>query len=376
MKVVLLTNFIPPYRISFYQALSACFDELTIYISTRMEYGRSWPVDWGKLNVIPQKSVTFKRKWKHASGFTERMDIHFPLDTLNILKHKKPDWIITSELGTRTFLSIIYTKFSSDTKLAIWATLSERTEIGRGFFRQCLRKWLIPKADLIFTNGESGERYIQEFGFSKEKIVRIPCTIDPEQFINVKLADDSYRFHRLLISGQLIERKGIIEFLSVFMNWAKSHSKDQWTITLIGEGPLRQAISDFPLVDNVKIELVGNVPYSDLSEYYAKAGALVFPTLADEWGVVVNEAMACGLPVLGSKYSQAVEELIINGINGWKFNIDSPMEILKALDDYYISRERLANFVSENKNKIREISPLLIATKMASAIKKYKLNNI
>ena len=53
-----------------------------------------------------------------------------------------------------------------------------------------------------------------------------------------------------------------------------------------------------------------------------KVGVLVFPTLADEWGLVVNEALAAGVPVLGSLYSQAVEELVRDGENGWTFRPD------------------------------------------------------
>ena len=56
-----------------------------------------------------------------------------------------------------------------------------------------------------------------------------------------------------------------------------------------------------------------------MAEVYAKASLFAFPTLADEWGVVVNEAMAAGLPVLGSIYSQAVEELVEDGVSGWVF---------------------------------------------------------
>jgi len=56
------------------------------------------------------------------------------------------------------------------------------------------------------------------------------------------------------------------------------------------------------------------------------------PTLEDEWGVVVNEAMAAGLPILGSVYSQAVEELVIDGKTGWTFVPDDQGSAHAALD--------------------------------------------
>jgi glycosyltransferase involved in cell wall biosynthesis len=64
---------------------------------------------------------------------------------------------------------------------------------------------------------------------------------------------------------------------------------------------------------------------------YADAGILAFPTLADEWGLVVNEAMAAGLPVLGSLYGQSVEELVTDGETGWTFRPDHVDEFDAAL---------------------------------------------
>ena len=59
---------------------------------------------------------------------------------------------------------------------------------------------------------------------------------------------------------------------------------------------------------------------------------MLFPTLSDTWGLVVNEAMAMGLPVLGSVKSQAVTELIEDGVSGWWFDPTSPQDLERAVD--------------------------------------------
>ena len=69
-----------------------------------------------------------------------------------------------------------------------------------------------------------------------------------------------------------------------------------------------------------------------MAAVYAQADAFVFPTCADEWGVVVNEALAAGLPVLGSIHSQAVEELCADGETGWLFDPEDASTVLAALD--------------------------------------------
>ena len=79
---------------------------------------------------------------------------------------------------------------------------------------------------------------------------------------------------------------------------------------IVGSGGLSSKIEQLCAPDNLDITLLGPQPYDQLQKIYQKAGVLVFPTLADEWGIVVNEALFAGLPVLGSIYSQAVEGLI------------------------------------------------------------------
>jgi glycosyltransferase involved in cell wall biosynthesis len=101
---------------------------------------------------------------------------------------------------------------------------------------------------------------------------------------------------------------------------------------LAGDGPLRQRLSQLALPVNVKLEFLGVFQYGDLPEIYAAAGVFVLPTLADAWAVVVNEALAAGLPVLGSAYAQAVEELIQDGQNGWIFKPDNAEETYRAID--------------------------------------------
>jgi len=66
--------------------------------------------------------------------------------------------------------------------------------------------------------------------------------------------------------------------------------------------------------------VLGQVSLEDLPGIYAWGDVLLFPSLDDEWGVVVNEAMAAGLAVVGSRYAGAAVELIQEGDTGWLFD--------------------------------------------------------
>jgi glycosyltransferase involved in cell wall biosynthesis len=136
----------------------------------------------------------------------------------------------------------------------------------------------------------------------------------------------------LLYVGQFVERKGLLPFLEVLGRWGRANPGRRVEFSLIGSGPLEAAIRGFPLPPSIDLRVLGRLKPPDIAAAHATAGIFVLPTLADEWGLVVNEAMASGLPVLGSLYSQAVEELCENGKTGWTFRPDHPGETERALD--------------------------------------------
>jgi hypothetical protein len=106
-----------------------------------------------------------------------------------------------------------------------------------------------------------------------------------------------------------------------------------------------------------------------MPEIYAEAGILAFPTLADEWGLVVNEAMAAGVPVLGSRYSQAVLELVEDARTGWTFRPDRADECLDAIDRALATPpEDLERMRSACRERVAEFSFEAVAERMLDAI--------
>ena len=96
---------------------------------------------------------------------------------------------------------------------------------------------------------------------------------------------------------------------------------------------MRAALEAFQLPPQVTVRFFGNVQYLDLPTYFSACDATVLPCLADTWGLVVNESLAAGVPVLGSLYSQAVQELVEDGCNGWTFYPDDESRICSILNN-------------------------------------------
>jgi glycosyltransferase involved in cell wall biosynthesis len=310
MRVALLTNFIPPYRVSLFTALRRQVGELRVFISTRMEGSRSWEPEWGDLDVVVQRALTFRRKWR-TSQFEEPSELHVPYDTMAQLHRYRPDVVITGELGMRSLQALIYGKALA-IPVVLWATLSDRIERERKGARVVLRKVIIPRFAAVITNGAEGARYIKRF--RADDPIRVPYTTDMSGFYSIPLTG---RERKLLFVGALTRRKGFHLLLDACR--AKGYA-----VVVIGDGPLREELPG--------VEYTGPVDYRELPAWYQRGGFLIMPSLADEWGVVVNEALAAGVPVVGSVYSQAVDELIQDGKNGFRFEPRDVEAVIVAVE--------------------------------------------
>lgn len=368
-RVALLVNFIPPYRVSLYQALQERVGQLKVFVSTPMESNRGWPVEWEALDVVIQRNLTVRKRWRDRAGFTDAGFVHFPYDTLAQLRRFKPDVIISSELGLRTVLAALYKQTHRGVRLIIWATLSERTEMNRGRLRNRLRPWLLERADAVLVNGTSGARYVEHLGVPAQRLVMAPYTTNLAAFRRTAPRPPAGDAIRLLFTGMFVERKGVLPFLSALQRWAVDHPQRCISFDIAGDGPLRAVLTRFETAPNLTVTVLDAVPYDGLPALYASADVYVMPTLADEWGVVVNEAMAAALPVLGSCNSQAVEELVTEGETGWTFQPETPDSIYAAIDRaLLISPHDRARMGRAACDRVFQLTPDIVAARIAGAV--------
>ena len=369
LRVAFLTNLIPPYHKPVLHALARRYQALRVMLSTPMEANRPWKVDWDDLDVEVQHTYTRKGVWRHPRGFSELLSVHIPLDTLSRLRRFSPDVVISAEMGARTLLAMVFRKLNPDSRLIIWAEAAESTESGRGWARQLARKIFVRNADAFLAVGASAVKYLNGIGAPAGKIFKIAYTTDVERFAANPLTRTREQARQLLYCGQFVERKGLIPFLRTLSVWAGNHPNELVNIALAGDGPLRETLAKLPLAANVKLELLGVFQYDDLPEIYASAGVFVLPTLADTWAVVVNEALVAGLPVLGSAYAQAVEELIEDGRNGWIFRPDDAEDTYRAIDRMMSTAEEdLDEMRARGRLLASELSPEHVAELIRRAV--------
>lgn len=369
MKVALLTNFIPPYRKSLYQNLSNKVDDLTVFVSVEMENNRSWEVDNGELNVVVQKNLSYKKIWK----YNFETQVHIPYDTIFQLKRLQPDIVISVELGMRSLFSAIYSKVSNK-PLVLWLALSEHTEKNRKGLRLKLRKFLLNSCSAILCNGESSKKYIESYGV-KKKLFFIPCTSD--YMLGEPKKDFNSTNKKILYTGHLIQLKGIKEMVEGLISWALKNESEKIELIIAGDGPEKEHFKKLNEIPNIEYQLLGHVDYEELKSWYKKVDIYLFPTLQDEWGVVVNESFSNGVPVVGSIYSQAVVELIDNQKTGWLYDPLEPNSFTKAFETALNTDKNKLEEMSNNCLKaIAELTPEKVGSSIIEAVEHaLRINN-
>ena len=365
--VALLTNFVAPYRVGLLEALAARVGQLRVFVSTRMEPDRAWQPQHGTLDVVVQRTLTFNDSHRRPGGISQRLFLHVPWDTLAVLLAYRPDLVITGELGARSLLAVLYRRLRPRSRLILWATLSEHTEKDWGRARRSLRRVILGSVDAVLVNGPSGRRYIHSLSPGMPTHV-VHQAVASGPFAAAPLRRRPEDTRRLVFSGRLIAQKGVFKLQQGLARRAAEHPGARIDITWAGEGEARAALQATLLPPNLHQRFTGHLDYPALARLYAASGALILPTLFDEWGLVVNEALASGLPVLGSVFSQAVEVLVEDGVTGWLFDPTLPDSLQGALHRFLTTHEdRLATMRAAARRRGLQVSVEGAADRIAAA---------
>jgi 1,2-diacylglycerol 3-alpha-glucosyltransferase len=201
---------------------------------------------------------------------------------------------------------------------------------------ELMKSLFVRRYNAAFVGGTSSSRYIQTLGIPPERVVDGYDVIDVTLFAS-RAAECRGRVEELrqkwglpgnyfLVVARLIPEKNLPGLLAAYAQYfTRLESKDEpWHLVLCGSGPeeqaLRAMLADFPEPVRAGVHLPGYVRQPEVIDFFAAAGCLVLPSLSESWGLVVNEALACSLPVLVSSRVGCACDLVQEGSNGWTFD--------------------------------------------------------
>lgn len=146
--------------------------------------------------------------------------------------------------------------------------------------------------------------------------------------------------HFFLASNRFIQKKNLPRLLDAYARYRNQAGDNAWKLVLLGDGTLKPYLQALIQRQNLNwwVLMPGFKQYDELPAYYGLAGAFIHASTTEQWGLVVNEAMAAGLPVIVSERCGCAPDLVENGRNGYTFspyNVDALAQLMlkMASDD-------------------------------------------
>ena len=328
MKVLFTTNIPSPYRVDFFNELGKKID-LTVLFENEIATDRENMWQLGEFNFF--KSVFMKGFYVKSSG-------KICPEILRYVSNKEFDVIIIGMYSTPTsMIAIQYMKIkkipfiiSSDGGM-----IREDSKINN-----IIKKYFIGSASAWLSSGNKTTEYLCHYGAIQDNTYIYPFTsIKENEVLKKKLTYDEKKTQKnklcikeenVIISvGQFINRKGFDILIK-----ACSNIDNKIGVYIIGGEPTEEYIHLVNELNITNVHFIGFKLKSDLINYYMAADLFVLPTREDIWGLVINEAMAYGLPVITTKYCVAGMEMVVMNKNGWITEVDS-IEISNLINYFF-----------------------------------------
>jgi glycosyltransferase involved in cell wall biosynthesis len=232
---------------------------------------------------------------------------------------------------------------------------SSALDAPRRWWRETIKSQVVQQYDAGLVGGKRHSTYLQNLGMDADRTFTGYNVVDNDHFREgaetARQNADALRRrfdlpkNYFLAIGRFIPKKNFSLLLEAYAAYRK-RSPEPWDLVLLGDGPLSASIENQKRALNLEaaVHLPGFKQYQDLPVYYGLADAFVHTSLREQWGLVVNEAMAAGLPVLVSERCGCVPDLVEHGNNGYRFdpeNEDVMVDLMVELADASTDREEM-----------------------------------
>lgn len=311
MKLAIVTNIPAPYRVPVYNRIAKIFgnDFLVIYCA-KLEENRHWDLPGIEYQAIFLKENIYKKK----DGYNF---VHNNPDVLQCFIKFRPDVIITTGFNPTHLYAWFYTLFFRKKHIPMtdgWL-YSEST---LSILHQMIRRIVFKTSNTFIGASKNSLSLYESYGIKKDKLFQSHLCIDNKNFIN-NVSFENRPYH-VMFSGQFHEIKQPFFFTEIVVELSKKVKN--FKVLILGDGPLKNQFFEKLDFHNVDYHYAGYVSQNDLPKYYASSKLFLFTTRLDAWGLVVNEALASGTPVISTPYAGVINDLLIDNFNGRILEID------------------------------------------------------
>jgi len=302
-----------------------------------------------------------------------------PLATLDqqlasLLNRLQPHVVVSVGWADRAYQRLLLTAQQQRIPLVIVSDSRERDE-PRSSAKEALKRQLLRGYSAALVAGRESRAYLEKLGFPPHAIFQPWDVVDTPFFVHAtsqfgqEATTEWHAGSHFLCVSRFVPKKHHAGLLVAYARYQEQGGN--WGLRLIGAGPLQTelevAIAKLP--DPSRVQLHPFQQLSELAVSYAQASAFVLASSSDQWGLVVNEAMAAGLPCLVSSACGCAADLIDHGCTGWCFDPTSPEQLTALLHrcERQSSADR-AGMVLAARRRLEAFSPETFASGLHQAL--------
>ncbi len=352
-KVVIVTNIPSPYRIPLFNEVNRKFIEngiqLKVLFGSEGYARRKFKLDLNEYAFDYEflNSDKFDLGDKEKTYFTYR-------GMMKAIHHERPDAIIVSGFSIVT-MRLWMRSFFKKTDYIIWSGSILKEGRNDSWFRLQIRKLLVQRAKAFIVYGSKAKDYLLNLGAEKSKIFMAINTVDTKFFAertkslksSTKKIDNK---KHLTYVGYLSARKNVAGLLDCIYKLSKE--RNDFVLDIIGDGDDKLMLEAYVNENNLQevVKFHGFVQKGQLPDFLAVSDCFLFQTDFDIWGLVLNEAMAAGLPVISSVNAGATVDLIEEGKTGFKINFDESEKVIEKIN-WILNNQQQAEEVGINASR-------------------------
>ena len=332
--IAVVFHHIGPYH---HARLNAAADRLSV---TGFEWSAKAGDAWG--------AADSPARYRKVSLFSEATDQYPAKAQLqrafwSALKQANPDVVAVN--GWNNFGSLVAADCCArrGIPMVVMSESAHQDEL-RTWWKEMIKRRIVGLHSAALVGGQHHIEYLVELGMPRDRIFTGYDVVDNAYF---RRSAEEVRSHKsdvrkqyglpenyFLASARFIEKKNLptlIRAYAAYRQKSEASGNPPWDVVLLGDGPLREALNSQLSTLNLHrhVRLPGFKQYDELPVYYALAKAFVHASTTEQWGLVVNEAIASGLPVIVSNRCGCVPELVQG--NGFTFEPTDEHELVSRL---------------------------------------------
>jgi glycosyltransferase involved in cell wall biosynthesis len=268
-------------------------------------------------------------------------------------------------------LSLIWCKVNRIPSILL--SESKEDDAIRHSLNENIKSLIVKQFDAALVGGYPHKRYLEKLGFNNSGIFIGYDVVGNEYFNPNKIRQLPRPIERsyFLAINRFILKKNIPFVVEAYAKYRNIFKEEAFDLVLAGDGELLPDVQE--QVEKLELQAFIHFPgflqIDQLLPFFAHASTFIHASSQEQWGLVVNEAMASGLPVFVSNLCGCFEDLVIDGVNGYGFNPEVVDDLVNLMTRATTGEIDLHAFGNASLDHIQNYSPEFHACQLIKAVK-------